>query len=253
MTEPAAGIIDSHTHVDEVPALGWIDPPEKLIGLLDEAGIAQAVVMTYTELPGFNPNALEYIAEAVAKYPDRLIGYARLHPWHEAEAARLLLKAVREYRMKGLKLHPVGTLAHPADASTLKLIRLAAELQVPVLFHCGDEPMTTPLAIAVAAARVPDAIIILGHMGGFFHVDEAIEVAERHPSVLLETSAMPYPGKIHEAVRRVGANRVLYASDGPGCPPRLELEKVRMAGLSDRDLALVLRGNIVRLLEQVRH
>ncbi len=251
--EPAAGIIDSHTHVDEVPALGWIDPPEKIIGLLDEAGIAQAVVMTYTELPGFNPRALEYVAEAVAKYPHRLIGYARLHPWHEAEAARLLVRAVREYRMKGLKLHPVGTLAHPADAATLKLIRLAAELQVPVLFHCGDEPMTTPLAIAVAAARVPDATIILGHMGGFFHVDEAIEVAERHPNVLLETSAMPYPDKIHEAVTRLGADRVLYASDGPGCPPRLELEKVRMAGLSDSDLALVLRGNIVRLLERVRH
>lgn len=253
MTGLTGGIIDSHAHVDEVPALGWMDPPEKIIGLLDEAGVAQAVVMTYTELPGFNPNALEYIAAAVARYPDRLIGYARLHPWHEAEAARLLKKAVHEYRMKGLKLHPVGTLAHPGDEATVKVIRLAAELQVPVLFHCGDEPMTTPLAIAVSAARVPDASVILGHMGGYFHVDEAIEVGERYPNVLLETSAMPYPGKIREAVRRVGAERVLFASDGPGCPPRLELEKVRMAGLSELELDLVLRGNIVRLLERVRH
>src|SRR5438270_716602 len=37
-------------HVDEVSALGWVDPPEKLVGLLDEAGIAKAVIMTYTEL-----------------------------------------------------------------------------------------------------------------------------------------------------------------------------------------------------------
>ena len=35
-------IIDSHTHVDEVEAWGWIDPPEVLLPLLDEAGIDQA-------------------------------------------------------------------------------------------------------------------------------------------------------------------------------------------------------------------
>ncbi len=67
-------IIDAHTHVDEVPALGWIDPPEKLVKLLDEVGIARAVVMTYTELPGFNPHALEYLADVVARFPDRSSG-----------------------------------------------------------------------------------------------------------------------------------------------------------------------------------
>src|SRR5439155_11192704 len=182
------------------------DPPEKIIGLLDEVGIGRAVIMTYTELPGFNPNALEYIAEAVDKYPDRLIGYARLNPGHEAEAASLFKKAIREYKLKGLKLHPVGSLSHPADEATVRLIKLAAEHQAPVLFHCGDEPMTTPLAIGIAAETVPDAKIIFGHMGGYFHVDEAIEVAERYPNVLLETSAMPYPYKIKEAVDRLGAN-----------------------------------------------
>lgn len=246
-------IIDAHTHVDEVPALGWIDPPDKILRMLDEAGVHRAVIMTYTELPGFNPKALDYIASAVDAHPDRLIGFARLHPWHEAEAARLLRRAVREHGMKGLKLHPVGTLAHPGSPATIKLIETAAELHAPVLFHCGDEPMTTPLAIAAAARAVPGATIILGHMGGYFHVDEALRVAEQHPNVLLETSAMPYPRKIKEAVARLGAHRVLYGSDGPGCPPRLELRKVLIAGLSDPDLALVLGGNIERLLDQVDH
>ena len=39
--------------------------------------------------------------------------------------------------------------------------------------------MTTPLRDRAAAAACPEATIILGHMGGYFHVDEAIEVAER--------------------------------------------------------------------------
>jgi predicted TIM-barrel fold metal-dependent hydrolase len=241
-------IIDSHAHVDEVPALGWIDPPDKLVALLDHAGIAKAVVMTYTEAPSFNPSAIEDLAKAVAAYPDRLIGYARVHPWYGAQAVALLRRAVTELGMRGLKLHPVGTLSHPADSSTLRLMEVAAELGVPVLFHCGDEPMTTPLAIA-AAARQTEATVILGHMGGFFHVEEAIRVAEQHSNVLLETSAMPYPKKIREAVERVGSERVLFASDGPGCRPYLEVRKVLMADLSPSALRHVFHDNIARLLE----
>ncbi len=240
-------VIDSHAHIDEVPALGWIDPPEKLLALLDRAGIARAVVMTYTETPGINPRAVEYIAEAVAAYPDRLIGYARLHPWYEAEAAAMLRRAVTELGMKGLKLHPVGTLSHPADAATLRLMDVAADLGVPVLFHCGDEPMTTPLSIAAAASQT-SATVILGHMGGYFHVEEALRVAEDQPNILLETSAMPYPAKIREAVDRVGAERVLFASDGPGCRPLLEVNKVLLAELTEAEQRLVLHDNISRLL-----
>ena len=89
-------------------------------------------------------------------------------------------------------------------------------------------------------------------MGGYFHVDDAIAVAERYANIVLETSAVPYPDKIGEAVRRLGAERMIFGSDGPGCNPALEVEKVRLAGLSPEDERRVLAGNILRLLERVR-
>jgi len=242
-------IVDAHTHVDEVPEFGWIDPPEKLIPLLDAAGIARAVIMTYTEAPAVNPHALDYIAQAVARYPDRLIGFARMHPGYGDEAMRLFERAIKELGMKGLKLHPVGTLAHPGNEGTVRLLRRAAQLGVPALFHCGDEALSTPLEIAQAARQAPETTIILGHMGGYFHVDDAIEVAERYDNIVLETSAVPYPAKIAEAVRRVGAERVIFGSDGPGCNPALEVEKVHQAQLSPEHERLVLADNIVRILE----
>jgi uncharacterized protein len=244
-------IVDSHAHVDEVPALGWIDPAASLIGLMDQAGVDRAVVMTYTELPAVNPNALEYLADQISRYPARLIGYVRVHPWY-SEALDLLERAFGDFNMRGVKLHPVGNLSHPASEVTLRVIRRAAEHHAPVLFHCGDEPLTTPLQIAAAAEAVPEASIILGHMGGYFHVDEAIEVATRHPNVFLETSAMPYPAQIRRAVDAVGAGRVLFASDGPGCLPRLEVHKVRLAGLSASEEQRVFADNILELLERVR-
>jgi predicted TIM-barrel fold metal-dependent hydrolase len=99
---------------------------------------------------------------------------------------------------------------------------------------------------------VPEATIILGHMGGYFHVDEAIDVATRLPNLYLETSAMPYPAQIRRAIDVLGAERVLFASDGPGCLPKLEVHKVRLAGLSASEAERVLSANILELLERVQ-
>jgi predicted TIM-barrel fold metal-dependent hydrolase len=249
--QAAAVIVDSHAHVDEVPALGWIDPAASLVGLMDQAGVDRAVVMTYTEAPAVNPNALEYLADQIGRYPERLIGYVRVHPWYP-EALDLVERAFGEFKMKGVKLHPVGNLSHPAAEVTLRVIRRAAEHHAPVLFHCGDEALTTPLQIAAAAEAVPEASIILGHMGGYFHVDEAIEVAARVPNLYLETSAMPYPAQIRRAVETLGAQRVLFASDGPGCLPRLEVHKVHLAGLSAGEEQRVFADNILQILDRVR-
>jgi len=241
-------IIDSHTHVDEAPTFGWFDPPEAIIRLLDEAEIDRAVVMTYRDAPGPEERVIEYIADAVRRYPDRLIGYARMNPRYGDQAVELFDRAIREYGMRGLKLHPVSYVMHPASEPTLALIRHAASLGVPTLFHCGDEEFTLPLQVAEAAEAVPEANIILGHMGGYFHVRDAIRVAKRLPNLILETSAMPYPQMIKEAVETIGVERVLFASDGPGCDPTLEVEKVIRAGLTPAQEELVFRGNIERLL-----
>ncbi len=241
-------IVDSHTHVDESPLLGWSDPPEVIVRLMDEARVSRAVIMTYRDMPGPEEGVIEYVANAVRQYPDRLIAYARMNPRYGDEAIDLFDRAIREYHMRGLKLHPVTTIMHPASEPTLNLIRHAASLNVPTLFHCGDEEFTLPLQIAEAAALVPEANIILGHMGGYFHARDAIRVAKRHPNLFLETSAMPYPAMIAAAVEAIGADRVLFASDGPGCDPSIEVEKVRRAGLTPEQERQLFSGNIERLL-----
>lgn len=243
-------IIDAHLHIDDIPALGWKLEASECIRRMDEAGIERGVVMTIVDAPEVNPDALDLIADACARYPGRLDAFARIHPWY-GDASVTLLERAFTLGFKGLKLHPVSTIAHPAGDDTLRLIRVAAAHRAPTLFHCGDEPMATPLAVSRAAKACPEATIILGHMGGYFHVDEAIAVAEQYENVVLETSAMPYPAKIREAVDRIGAARVIYGSDGPACSPRIEVEKVRLAQLTADAERLVLAENALQILEAV--
>jgi predicted TIM-barrel fold metal-dependent hydrolase len=103
------------------------------------------------------------------------------------------------------------------------------------------------------AEEAPEATIILAHMGGYHHTDDAIRVCEKYENLLVDTSACPYPHKIKEAIQRLGARRVLFGSDGPGCNPKLELQKIRRIGLSETEQQLVLHDNIVSILEGVRH
>jgi predicted TIM-barrel fold metal-dependent hydrolase len=242
-------IIDSHTHIDEGGF--WVDPPELILRLMDEAGIEKAIVMTYRDAPMANgEDPLAYVAEACQRYP-RLIGYARMSPRFGAAAVAGLEHAFRDLGMKGLKLHPVSYVMHPTSPETIALLQTAAAWNAPTLFHCGDEEFSLPYQIAAAAAMVPEAKIILGHMGGYFHVEDAIQVALSYPNIILETSAMPYPEKIKAAVDAVGAERVLFASDGPGCDPKIEVEKVRAAGLTPEQEDLLFYGNISRILDQV--
>ena len=215
MAEP---VIDAHFHVDDVPALGWHMPPELAIEQLDAAGVQTAVIMTITDAPEVNPTALEMIADVCARWPGRFEAYARIHPWYGDEAERLIVRAIRELRFVGLKLHPVTTIAHPADESSLRLIRAAARLGAPTMIHCGDDPFCTPLELEQAAIRVPEATIVFGHMGAYFHSEDALAVAERCENVDARDLRLPVPG----AHRRGRAPRRRRARDlrlrRPGLP-----------------------------------
>ncbi len=245
-------IIDSHTHVDLVEAWGWMDPPEVMLSLMDQAGVDKAVIMTYRDAKGPDDPTTLYIQDAVNKYPDRLIGYVRIDP-NSAGAIEALDQAILDFKMKGLKLHPVSYVGFPYAEPTLRLMRRAVELNVPVLFHTGDEALALPEEVAQAAQQVPEAIVIMAHLGGYYHFDGVLNIAKSLPNVMVDTSAIPYPWVIRQAIDAFGPERVMYASDGPGCPPILEIEKVHLAELSPDEEELIFSNNIQRLMSGVRH
>ncbi|MFN2235488.1 MAG: amidohydrolase family protein [Anaerolineales bacterium] len=245
-------IIDSHTHVDLVEAWGWMDPPEIILDLMDEAGVDKAVIMAYRDAIGPDDQATEYVRQAVEKYKQRLIGYVRINP-NASGAMDALDQAISDFKMKGLKLHPVSYVGFPYKEATLRLMQRAAQYHAPILFHTGDEAMALPDEVAQAARLVPEATVIMAHLGGYFHYDSVLDIADSLPNVYVDTSAIPYPWVIRMAVDAFGPERVLYASDGPGCLPKLEIEKIRMAGLSTEEQELVFSGNLQRILNEVRH
>jgi predicted TIM-barrel fold metal-dependent hydrolase len=152
--------------------------------------------------------------------------------------------------MKGLKLHPwlqSFSLSHPAVEP---ILRRAGELGMPVLFHDGTPPYSTPLQIASVAERVPGTPVILGHSGLDDLWEDAILAARRHRNIFLCLCSLS-AGAIREIIRRVPPERLLFGSDsgfGPGLG-KAAIAKIRGAGASVRTRKLIFSGNAMRLLK----
>ena len=241
-------IIDAHAHADEYRLFGWIDPPERVIQLMDRAGIDISVITTYAEAT-FNHAAVENLIDYVQRFPDRLLGFVRIDPKGAEEAVRVFEHTIRtEPKVKGMKLHPISNLIKPYSPFCTNLLRSAATLDVPVFIHCCDKPLAQPLQIGKAAELCPETTIIC-HMGGFFRGEEIIRVAQKHRNIILDTSSIPYPRIILQALEAIGPDRIVFASDNPAGDPVSELAKIRNLHLPMEIEEKILYKNIARLLK----
>jgi predicted TIM-barrel fold metal-dependent hydrolase len=218
---------------------------EDLAALCREAGVDRAVLMP---APTFRPRN-RLLADALRAAPAAarpFLGCALVNPHFGEEAVDELERAVREWGFRAAKLMPalhavnlVGRLAHP-------VMRKAQELGIPVTIHSAGSP-AHPLEIGVLAEAFPDVPVIMDHMGYRDHVGAAIAAARRAPNLYLMTTAVMEPHVVQQAVREIGADRVLFGSNGPAVRPAAQILVIKQADLAPDDERKILGENAVRL------
>ncbi len=164
-----------------------------------------------------------------------------------------------EQGARGLKIHAAADGMAPDSPHFEAAIEAARGLGWPVLLHTGciHGPLFKNPEYGNAEAfeplfdRFPEVNFILSHMN--LHQPRiAMDLAERFPNVHLETSWQPME-VISEAVRRVGAERVLFGSDWPigGQNVQVGLNRIEdcleTGTLRLEDAQLILGGNAARL------
>ena len=243
-------IIDSHVHLKHGDAARTEYSAETIVETMDAAGIGKSVVFAMSTS---TQRSIEMALDAVRKFPERLIPYVYALPSYERPVLQEIEEAVRRHSFRGIKLH-VGECTL-AEYVTFPVIELAGDLGVPCLIDCGGRDAV----IEQMAARYPASKIIVAHLGRYLCKDEAlidrfIRIAEAHANIFLDASGVVLPEKIREAVRRIGARRVIFGTDGPDMKPdtesfaRAEIGKIRALRLSPEDEHAVLGGAIADLL-----
>jgi predicted TIM-barrel fold metal-dependent hydrolase len=157
---------------------------------------------------------------------------------------------VKNQGFKGVKVHPRNeAFAINSEELAFPIAELASKLKVPILIHTG-EPDTygfaQPTLVGDLADSFPDLTLIIGHMGKRLYED-AICVARWFENIILETSFRSHRD-IARAVKRVGADRVVYGSDMPFGVPEIEMMKVRLSDITTEEKGLVLGDSMARIL-----
>lgn len=238
-------IIDCHCHAGKGDGFtGPWDTDAPLGAYLQRAaraGIARTVL-----LPAFHLDygiANRALARIVARAPQRLIGFAMVHAQRDRGRIMSMLRAAIEGDgMAGIKLH-----GHDAPV-TREVCDAARALRVPLLYDVTGQVSVVELL----AEQYPDVNFIIPHLGSFADDWRAqlalIDHLERHPNVYADTSGVRRFDLLAQAVRRAGAHKILFGSDGPWLHPALELAKIRLLHLTPDEEALVLGGNLMRLV-----
>lgn len=263
--------------------LGWDAPgePEALaerwIDELDRHHVSRAALIA--SVPGDE----ESVAAALARYPDRFVGFFVLNPT-APDARERAERALTALGFRCICLFPAMHRYRLDERDVTKAFEIAAAHQAAMFVHCGyfsveararlglpslfDLRLGDPLALAATAVHFPAVPVIVPHFGaGFFR--EALMAAEMCPSIHLDTSSsngwVKYvPGlTVTEVFRRalnvVGPDRLLFGTDSSFFPrgwrrviygaQRTALDEL---GIEPDAIARIFAGNFERLFGSVR-
>jgi predicted TIM-barrel fold metal-dependent hydrolase len=242
-------IIDCHCHAGkgDIMTAPWnTDAPlGTYLRRAEAAGIDRTIVF-----PLFHSDYAEanlQVAGLVARNPDRLIGFAFVHPARDAgRVFEMVRTAVTEYRFRGIKVH--GSEKMP----TREVCQAAEEFRVPLLVDVTGQPQF----IEMLAPQFPRVNFIIPHLGSFADDwrahQQVVDQLVRLPNVYADTSGVRRFDYIVQAVERAGPGKLLFGSDGPWLHPGVEIEKIRLLELPPEEEALILGGNAIRLIRQAR-
>jgi uncharacterized protein len=235
---------------------------EELVAAMDDAGVDRAVCFTWP----FADAALcaegnDYLAAAVARFPDRLVGFGCVQP-RDPGAAREVERCAR------LGLRGLGELNADAqgwmledDAVLAPLVVASAAVGFPWTLHCSEpvghgypgKGTATPDRVAALAGRHGELRIVAAHLGGglpfYAHMPEIRALCRAN--LWFDTAAVPFlyaPSAYRTVIDLVGADRLLFGSDHPLLRAPRYLASFAELDLSADVRGAVLGGNAAALL-----
>ncbi len=241
-------IIDCHCHAGKGDGLTgpWdtAAPLEEYMRRSGKAGIQRTVL--FAAFHSDYAVANREVARFVASRPDRFYGFAFVHPRNDrGRVGWLIQEAVEELGFVGIKVHRYD------GRITREICEAARSFSLPVLYDVMGEVS----AVELLATEYPDVAFIIPHLGSFSDDWRAqlalIDHLVRHSNIFTDTSGIRRFDLLQQAVRRAGARKILFGSDGPWLHPAVELAKVRLLGLTHDDEQLVLGDNLLRLIQRV--
>lgn len=217
--------IDAHVHLDIPKYRDVKKAAVSLIGEMDAAGIAKAIL-----LPDNQINVNKHIDEACKLFPERFYGFGMVNPKDKkSKILRDIDNLAKKKWFRGIKIHPRTQRFTLKEKGVFHIAKHIASYDLPLTIDCFPSFKLThlnedifPNAFDKLAKENPATNIIMAHMGGHRLLD-AFSVARANKNIFLEVAYTFYfyAGSSVEAdmvfaIKKLGSKRIIYGSDHPG-------------------------------------
>ncbi len=166
---------------------------------------------------------------------------------------------IKSLGLYGIKLHPDHQGFFVEDERLLRIYEAIERAGLPLLFHSGFDPISptlyhgTPKAIADVARRFDGLTVIAAHMGGAYMREESMEhlLSAGLKNLYVDTSMASHfmtNDELYGAIRTVGVERTLYATDMPWSDGVTESRIISSLGFSQEELDGIFYKNAEKLL-----
>ena len=248
--------IDVHCHV--FPAADAEASSDNLVGCGDTLGVNEMWCSLPITGGGMAPledvrAQNDAVLRVMERHPTRIRGLCFVIPGYYREAIAEAERCL-DAGMVGIKLYNQYKICDPA---VRPIIELASDRRVPILEHAGYLPAPEHLEkqplishgadFAIASEAHPDAMLIHAHIGGGGDWEWTVRAMRNtSPNLYVDTSGSNLDdGQIELAVAELGAERVLFGSDGTMAG---SVGKVLDATIEEAERDLIFRGNAERIL-----
>lgn len=241
-------IIDAHIHIGKWSELffNYESTVQEAVNVMKKSGVHSAVCM-----PADNTRNEQLLNEVYDSADFRFYFNAWINP-EDRDLDEFLTGNMDKISL--FKIHPSVQRKRITDPSYKKYIELACEFKKPVIVHCGRWKEIAgykyPLEIA---EQYPELVLILAHLGGdqpSIYLECADEVKNKnYDNVYLGTESVREFYFVNKAVRKIGAEKVIFGSDYNLGLPLMYIPIVESLDLPASDKELIFSGNILRLLK----
>ncbi len=236
---------------------------EQMLAQMDEAGIAHAFLIScklgQLGTPGAWHMPDEWIAEAVAQYPDRFSGLAGVDPTEGMEGVRRLERAIREFGFIGAHTYPHWFELAPNHARYYPFYAKCVELGVPIQMQVGQSliyykkrplrSVARPILLDDIACDFPELKLVGIHIGIPWH-DEMIAMVWKHENVFIGTDAHSpkyWPASFVQYLNTYGRNKVMFGTDFPVLAFKRTVDEIEALGLRPETMTAMMRDNALRV------
>ncbi len=246
-------VFDIHGHLGQWNRMYHRDhSPKDLVRRMDQLGVQKLVISDLLAIGPDYRTGNDRVGQALAEFPDRLVGYAVYNPNYESEMADEMVRCFDELGCSGIKLHCMLHDTSTEDSSYRLAFRVAEERACPVLCHVHDGPSSDFLASLLA--EHPHAKFIYAHLGGGPRagLEPLLSVAEARPNLCfdLASSAMPR-ATLAWLAGKVPPSQILYGSDHPIMDFSYQLGRVLHAQIPEELKRMILWSNADRIFTSV--